>query len=149
LANYFDLSHNRKTEIVFTWDQALSFEGNTGPYLQYAHARIHGILRKAGQDEEFKRDVEITPHELEMVVLRKLLKFEETLQYVLEDYTPNLLCNYLIELAQSFNSFYQTIPVLQEQDENLKAFRFSLISATAQIMSNGLDLLGIEAPEEM
>lgn len=146
---YFDLSHNRKTEIVFTWDQALSFEGNTGPYLQYAHARIHGILRKAGQNEEFKRDVEITPHELDMVVLRKLLKFEETLQYVLEDYTPNLLCNYLFELAQNFNTFYQTVPVLQEGDVELRNFRLALIKATAQVLNNGLYLLGISAPEEM
>jgi arginyl-tRNA synthetase len=146
---YFQLSHNLKSDIVFDPAKVISFEGNTGPYLQYAHARIHGILRKAGQGEEFKRDVEITPHELEMVVLRKLLKFEETLQYVLEDYTPNLLCNYLFELAQNFNTFYQTVPVLQEGDVELRNFRLALIKATAQVLNNGLYLLGISAPEEM
>jgi arginyl-tRNA synthetase len=146
---YFQLSHNLKSDIVFDPQKVVTFEGSTGPYLQYSHARIHGIIRKAGKiNTDFNHDT-IKLDELETTVLRKLHQFPEVLAEVARDAVPNLLCNYLIELAQSFNSFYQTIPVLQEQDENLKAFRFSLISATAQIMSNGLDLLGIEAPEEM
>lgn len=145
---YFDLSHNRKTEIVFTWDKALSFEGNTGPYLQYTHARIHGILRKAGDGQGSSvGNPELTPHESE--VLRKLLKFPEVLAQVTQDYLPNLLCTYLFELSQNFNSFYQEVPVLQETDPTKKEFRLSLISATAQVIKNGLYLLGIEAPEEM
>jgi arginyl-tRNA synthetase len=146
---YFQLSHNLKSDIVFDPQKVVTFEGSTGPYLQYSHARIHGIIRKAGKiNTDFNHDT-IKLDELETTVLRKLHQFPEVLAEVARDAVPNLLCNYLIELAQSFNSFYQTIPVLQEQDENLKAFRFSLISATAQIMNNGLDLLGIEAPEEM
>ncbi len=146
---YFDLSHNRKTEIVFTWDGALSFEGNTGPYLQYTHARIHGILRKA-QDASIKYNADsITPDELETAVLRKLYEFPEILTEVIRDSLPNLLCNYLFELAQSFNSFYQSIPVLAETDENVKNFRMKLITATAQTINNGLGLLGIDAPQEM
>lgn len=146
---YFDLSHNRKTEIIFSWEQALSFEGNTGPYLQYAHARIHGILRKAGQVNSVDKVGEIVPTEFEVTVQRKLLKFEEILQQVTEEYTPNLLCNYLFELAQNFNTFYQTIPVLQEDNVELRSFRLNLIKATAQVLNNGLYLLGIAAPEEM
>lgn len=146
---YFQLSHNLKSDIVFDPQKVVTFEGSTGPYLQYSHARIHGIIRKAGKiNTDFNHDT-IKLDELETTVLRKLHQFPEVLAEVARDAVPNLLCNYLIELAQGFNSFYQTIPVLQEQDENLKAFRFSLISATAQIMNNGLDLLGIEAPEEM
>ena len=146
---YFQLSHNLKSDIVFDPQKVVTFEGSTGPYLQYSHARIHGIIRKTGKiNTDFNHDG-IKLDELETTVLRKLHQFPEVLAEVARDAVPNLLCNYLIELAQSFNSFYQTIPVLQEQDENLKAFRFSLISATAQVMSNGLDLLGIEAPEEM
>lgn len=150
---YFDLSHNRKTEIVFSWDKALSFEGNTGPYLQYTHARIFGILRKV---DSVQRSVgsninpqpsALSPHELS--VLRKLIQFPEVVAQVAVDFFPNNLCNYLFELSQLFNSFYQEVPVLQEENAELKDFRILLISATAQVISNGLYLLGIEAPEEM
>ncbi len=150
---YFDLSHNRKTEIIFTWDKALSFEGNTGPYLQYTHARIHGILRKATSDklqvtsDSTTYNLQLTTHELS--VLRKLTQFPEVVDQVTLDYFPNNLCNYLFELAQTFNSFYQEVPVLSETDEAIKNFRLQLITATAQVISNGLYLLGIEAPEEM
>ena len=150
---YFDLSHNRKTEIVFTWDKALSFEGNTGPYLQYTHARIHGILRKANNNQQSANSSgvysinELTEHESQ--VARKLLKFPEVLQQAAHDYFPNNLCNYLFELSQTFNSFYQEVPVLGEPDPTKKEFRLNLISGTAQVIKNGLYLLGIEAPEEM
>jgi arginyl-tRNA synthetase len=152
---YFDLSHNRKTEIVFTWDKALSFEGNTGPYLQYTHARIHGILRKLGSGVVAQFIGPSEPDKSgnysgqELSVLRKLIQFPEVLTQAASDYLPNLLCNYLFELSQSFNSFYQEVPVLQEKDDQLRTFRLNLITATAQVLKNGLYLLGIEAPEEM
>jgi arginyl-tRNA synthetase len=150
---YFDLSHNRKSEIVFTWDKALSFEGNTGPYLQYTHARTYGILRKVASSE-LRVDTELTTKNTQLTtqessILRKLIKFPQIIEQVAQDYLPNNLCNYLFELSQSFNSFYQEVPVLQETDEKLKSFRLNLITATAQVISNGLYLLGIEAPEEM
>jgi arginyl-tRNA synthetase len=85
----------------------------------------------------------------ELSVLRKLIQFPEVLTQVASDYLPNLLCNYLFELSQNFNSFYQEIPVLQEKDKDLKSFRLNLITATAQVIKNGLNLLGIEAPEQM
>ncbi len=149
---YFDLSHNRKTEIVFTWDKALSFEGNTGPYLQYTHARINGILRRVqstGYRTETLNPQPSTLNPLELSVLRKLIKFPEIVEQIAVDFYPNNLCTYLFELSQSFNSFYQEIPVLQETDTAKKAFRLQLITATAQVIRNGLYLLGIEAPEEM
>lgn len=160
---YFDLSHNRKTEIVFTWDKALSFEGNTGPYLQYTHARICGILRKAyssGRHPEQSEgsyqtvDSSALPQNdffdtYEVSVLRKLIKYPEIVAQVAEDFLPNILCNYLFELSQIFNAFYQEVPVLQEQDHQIRDFRLQLITATAQVLVNGLYLLGIEAPEEM
>lgn len=150
---YFDLVHNRKTEFVFTWDKALSFDGNTGPYMQYTHARIQGILRKSEigiskSEKGLKSEIlNLKPEELK--VLHKLNQFPEVLEQVVVDYLPNLLCNYLFELSQSFNSFYQEIPVIQEKDNQLKHFRLNLITATAQVIKNGLSLLGIEAPEEM
>lgn len=146
---YFDLSHNRRTEFTFTWDKAVSFEGNTGPYLQYTHARIHGILRKAGHPEplELVGPLDLAP--LELGVMRKLHQFPEIVEQVTEEYLPNTLTNYLFELAQEFNSFYHAIPVMQEADPQKRNFRLTLITATAQVLKNGLDLLGIEAPEEM
>ncbi len=145
---YFDLSHNRQTEIVFTWEQALSFEGNTGPYLQYTHARIHGILRKS-EVEEIDASEKLELQEQETLVLRKLQQFPEVIEISAHQYLPNLLCNYLFELSQTFNSFYESVPVLKVEDKNKRAFRLSLIKATAQVLNNGLNLLGIEAPEEM
>ena len=85
----------------------------------------------------------------ELSVLRKLLKFPEVVTQVSEDYLPNLLCNYLFELSQTFNAFYQEVPVLQEENDDLRSFRLQLVTATAQVIKNGLYLLGIEAPEEM
>ncbi|HEX3100051.1 MAG TPA: arginine--tRNA ligase [Patescibacteria group bacterium] len=146
---YFDLSHNYKSDLVFTWDKALSFEGNTGPYLQYTHARINGILRKGEVQSavEIPEGVELS--QTELVVLRKLQKFEEVIQQVLVEYTPNTLTNYLFELSQNFNSFYEVSPVLKEEDESKRNLRLNLIKAAAQVIKNGLNLLGIDAPEEM
>lgn len=153
---YFDLSHNRKTEIIFTWDKALSFEGNTGPYLQYTHARIFGIIRKFNFQfpiSNFKTisndQISQTLNNHELLVLRKLLNYPEIVAQVAKDYLPNNLCNYLFELSQEFNSFYQAVPVSQEQDLKVRDFRLQLITATAQVLRNGLYLLGIEAPEQM
>ncbi len=146
---YFDLSHNYKSDIVFTWDKALSFEGNTGPYLQYTHARINGILRKAETDGNKTPIIpeNIAPEDLQ--VLRKLNQFSEVIQTVAQNYTPNLLCNYLFELSQDFNTFYEASPIIKEENEAVKEFRFALIRATAQVLKNGLSLLGIQAPVEM
>ncbi len=143
---YFDLSHNRTTEIVFTWDKALSFEGNTGPYLQYTHARIHGILRKAG--ETSGNNIE-NLNDQETAVLRKLNQFPEVLEQVTHEYLPNILSNYLFELSQTFNTFYENNSVINADSEQSKSARAKIAQATAQVLKNGLNLLGIEAPEEM
>ena len=146
---YFDLSHNRKSNFVFEWEKALSFEGDTGPYLQYTHARIHGILRRAEKNDFEPVAKNINLLEQEINVLRKLEKFNLILENVAIEYMPNYLCNYLFELAQTLNKFYQNVNVLRESDKNLLNFRLQLISGTAQIIKNGLYLLGIESPEEM
>lgn len=149
---YFDLSHNRKTEIVFTWDKALSFEGNTGPYLQYTHARICGILRRVEGTGYRVESSNIQPSTLnphEYSVLRKLVQYPEIVAQVAEDLQPNIIANYLFELSQNFNAFYQEVPVLSEADGKIKNFRLMLITGVAQVIKNGLHLLGIEAPEEM
>jgi arginyl-tRNA synthetase len=146
---YFDLSHNHRSNFVFEWEKALSFEGNTGPYLQYTHARIYGILRRAEKIDFEQLDRNLNLLEQEINVLRKLEKFNLILEQVAVDYMPNYLCNYLFELSQTLNKFYQNVNVLRESDKKLLNFRLQLISGTAQIIKNGLYLLGIESPEEM
>lgn len=150
---YFDLSHNIKSDIVFDPKKVVSFEGNTGPYLQYTHARIHGILRKfqeSGTTNQEPNKFKISNFKAEeLSVLRKLHQFPEIIEQAVGDLQPNTICNYLFELAQSFNAFYQEVPVIQEDDAGLRSFRLNLITATAQVIKNGLGLLGIEAPEEM
>ena len=148
---YFDLAHNCKSNFIFEWDKALSFEGNTGPYLQYTHARIHGILRtgKVEKNSLGRVVTSLNLQDLEIDVLRKLQQFNQVLEAVLQNYMSHYLCNYLFELAQTFNRFYQAIPVLKETDEQLRNFRLQLITATAQVIKNGMNLLGVEAPEAM
>lgn len=149
---YFDLSHNIKSDIVFDPKKAISFEGNTGPYLQYTHARIHGILRRvqgSGGRVQSPPPQPSTLNPFEASVLRKLHQFPEIVEATAVDLQPNIIANYLFELSQSFNAFYQQVPVLQEKDEAVRSFRLNLITATAQVIKNGLSLLGIEAPEEM
>lgn len=146
---YFDLSHHRQTDIVFSWDKALSFEGNTGPYLQYTHARISGILRKAGSTDQPAINGIPEISEYESNLLRMLIKFPEVLQEAASAFTPHLICTYLFELSQGYNSFYQNVPVLPETDPAKRSLRLALCLGVAQVIRNGLNLLGIEAPEEM
>lgn len=146
---YFDLMHNRQSNITFTWDKALSFEGNTGPYLQYTHARICGIVRKSEDQVAGEVGGQYRLHELEALVIRKLVLFPEVLEAAAAEYYPNLLCNYLFELAQIFNRFYEVVPVNGETDPVARHYRRELCNATAQVIQNGLLLLGIDAPEQM
>jgi arginyl-tRNA synthetase len=154
---YADLSTDRIKDYVFDWDRMLAFEGNTGPYLQYAHARIRSILRKAssgdtqprsGADEitdEMGAD-EMVAEERGLVL--QLLQFDAAVHDALDKYSPHRLCTYLFELAQSFTSFYEACPVLKA-DQRTRAFRIILCEQTARVLATGLGLLGIEAPERM
>lgn len=148
---YFDLAHNPRSDITFVWEEALSFEGNTGPYLEYTHARIHGILRK----DEVSVSAPSAPlpasplEPAELRLMRRLAKFPEAVEDAAREYAPNKLCAYLFDLAQAFNGFYHEVPVLKEGDPARRAFRLTLIRAAAQALGNGLRLLGIEPLEEM
>ena len=149
---YFDLSHNRKSDIVFRWDEVLDFEGNSGPYLQYAYVRISGILRKLGQPPPAQfagRVKKIAFDQTEMRLLRKLAKFPDAVEDAAADYMPHIICTYLYELSQDFNSFYEAVWVLKEKDKELKNFRIALIAACGTAIQRGLGLLGIEAIQEM
>ena len=144
---YADLSTDRIKDYVFDWDRMLAFEGNTAPYLQYAHARIRSILRKAGEPVTSEGSDPILVVEERDLVLQ-LLQFDAAIHDTLEKYSPHRLATYLFELAQSFTSFYEACPVLKA-DPQTRAFRLRLLEQTARVLDTGLGLLGIEAPERM
>ncbi len=143
---YADLSKNRTSDYIFNWDTMLSFEGNTAPYLQYAYARIQSIFRKAG---ELDSSADITLEEsTERQLAAKLLQFSEAIEVVEKEGTPNILCNYLYELAGNFMSFYEACPIMKA-DEDLKQSRLKLAQLTAKTLKTGLGLLGIDVMDRM
>lgn len=146
---YGYLKYEPNTIMYFDLEQTISVEGNTGPYIQYAYARISSILKQVQNFSELnlKQIPEISLQERNL--LASLIHFPEVVELAATQYKPNLICNYLYETAVAFNRVYQTSPVLKETNEQQKNFRLNLISATAQVLKNGLNLLGIEAPEEM
>jgi len=146
---FADLSKNRTSDYMFSWDAMLSFEGATAPYLQYAYTRVSSILRKAGVDLSFAAPL-VLVEEQEKQLAVKLLRFEETLQAVMKDAVPNLLCNYLYELASQFMSFYEACPILKEGVEpEQKQSRLMLSILVALTLKQGLELLGIDVMEKM
>lgn len=144
---YGYLHYEPQTRIYFDIDSTISLEGNTGPYIQYAYARIQSILRKVGSASS-SEPVDLTAPE-ELQLMRTLIKYESAVAAAAREYKPNLLCNYLLELASNLNTFYGNVPVAKEEDLNIQAQRISLLITTAKVLKNGLNLLGIEAPEEM
>ena len=147
---YADLSTERTNNYVFDWDKMLSFEGNTSPYLQYAHARICSIFRRSKIERKSIRSAPITlEHENELSLARAISCFSEALDNSIDNYSPHLLCTYLHSLASAFASFYESCPVLAAEDEATKASRLVLCDLTARTISTGLGLLGIDSPEQM
>ncbi len=145
---YADLSKNRNTGYVFDWDNMLSFEGNTAPYMQYAYTRIRSIFAKAGVDgDTLTGQISITDDK-ERALAVKLLQLEEVLLAVAKDGLPHLLCQYLFELAGAFSGFYEACPILTA-DEPTKTSRLLLANLTAKTLKQGLDLLGIKTVEKM
>lgn len=144
---YAELSQNRLTDYVFSWDKLLAFEGNTAPYLQNAYVRIRSIFRKAGETPDPATPILITAP-AERALALKILQYAETLPVVLDDFRPNILANYLYELANTYHSFYEACPVLKAEPA-LRASRLVLSDLAARTLSHGLALLGIACPERM
>jgi arginyl-tRNA synthetase len=146
---YAELSTDRVKDYVFDWDRMLSFDGNTGPYLQYAHARICSIFRRAEVDRVAARSATIlvgTPQERALAL--RLLAYPTAIDATLETYSPHKLCTYVYELATDFTAFYEHCPVLKA-DEPLRSSRLALADLTARTLQHALGLLGIDAPEQM
>lgn len=172
---YHVLAQNRETNLTFDWDRMLALDGNTAPYLQYSYARAESILRKAKDEahvapaslpegiDESQTDLftlvaekkgengseEAFGHKTELDLLRMLLKFTDTIEAAAETYKPNLISNYLFELSQAFNGFYQEVQVLNTENADLRQSRLNLVAGFAQVLKNGLHLLGITAFEKM
>jgi arginyl-tRNA synthetase len=146
---YADLSTERMHDYVFDWDRMLSFDGDTGPYLCYAHARIRSIFRRLDADGASPTARVALDEPQERALALELLRFPEALDAMLEWYAPHRLAGYLFGLAQTFTSFYEHCPVLRAPDEATRESRLVLCDATARTLSLGLSLLGIAAPERM
>ena len=144
---YADLSQYRMTDYIFSWEKMLSLHGNTAPYLQNAYVRIRSIFRKAGESSP-AIDRLILSDSAEINLAKRLSQFAEIVPQVLNGFRPNILANYLFELANSFHTFYEACPVLKS-DEPARSSRLALCNLTGRVLQRGLDLLGIKVPERM
>ena len=147
---YSDLSTDRVKDYIFDWDRMLSFDGNTAPYLQYAHARICSIFRRAGTDRVAVRGlVPSLDDPREKALALRILRFDAAVAETIESMAPHKLCTYLYDLATDFTAFYEHCPVLRATDDDTRTSRLVLCDATARVLERGLSLLGITAPEQM
>jgi arginyl-tRNA synthetase len=147
---YADLSNDRVKDYVFDWERMLSFDGNTAPYLQYAHARICSIFRRAQVSRTEARTAEvIVKHPGERALVLWLLQYDSAVWDALDRHSPHRLCTYLYELATRYTSFYEQCPVLRADDDATRASRLALCDVTARVLADGLAMLGIEVPEQM
>ncbi|NHN31113.1 arginine--tRNA ligase [Paenibacillus agricola] len=153
---FSDLSNNRVKDIVFSWEDALNFEGETGPYVQYTHARASSVLRKAGDrvaGEQLplklnEQDAALLDQPTEQALLKQLYYFKERLEQAMQKLEPSIVSRYLVDLAQSFNRFYHECPILVE-DAALRQARLAVVRSTQITIHNGLALIGLKAPEKM
>ena len=146
---YADLSTDRVKDYVFDLDRMVSFDGNTGPYLQYAHARICSIFRRAEIDRASVRGLPmLVGTEQERALTLRLLAYPTAIDTTVEAYGPHKLCTYVYELATDFTAFYEHCPVLKA-DEPVRSSRLALADLTARTLAHALGLLGIDAPEQM
>lgn len=145
---YFILKVDARKNMLFNPEESIDFNGNTGPFIQYTHARIRSILRKSG-DVAIVKDVQTTPNEKEVELIQKMSEYGAAVAQAGKDYSPSGIANYCYELTKEFNQFYHDYSILKEEDEQKRMFRLVLAKNVAKILKNGMALLGIEVPERM
>jgi arginyl-tRNA synthetase len=146
---YADLSKHRTSDYSFNFEQMLSFEGNTAPYLLYAYTRVASVFRKLGKGiEEIGGQIQLQA-EQELALAAKLAQFAEVLNSVADKGVPHILCSYLYELAGLFSSFYENCPILAAEDEAVQQSRLRLAALTGRTLQQGLELLGLTTLERM
>lgn len=143
-----ELFNNRIKDYVFSWDRTLSFEGETGPYVQYTHARANSLLDKGEFSVDNKVDYSLLIEDDEINIIRLLYKFPDIIIDAMEKLEPSFITRHITEIAKAFNKFYNSCPILTVEEE-LKDARLMLVFATKTVIKTGLDLLGIEAPNRM
>jgi len=157
---YFDLKHSVQSDIVFEWEKVLSLDGDSGPYIQYTHARTQSVLEKGSslndQSSKSKLNLELKLNEEELAVLRWIYRFPEVIAESAQLFAPNILANYLFDLSQRFNTFYNKHSILGKSEDGVNSldnetreFRIAMTGAVGQVIKNGLGLLGIAAPNKM
>jgi arginyl-tRNA synthetase len=145
---FHDLSNNRIKDISFSWDEILNFDGETGPYVQYTHARTCSLLRRANKDVDFDFDSGLLSSKEEFQLVKSLYLFPHKVVSAMEDLEPSIITRYLVDLAQDFNRFYHEHSILVE-DEALRNARLALVLCVNQTLANGLRLIGLKAPERV
>ena len=147
---YSDLSTDRVKDYIFDWERMLSFDGNTAPYLQYAHARICSIFRRAGVSRDQVRNVVPSLDDpREKALAMRLLRFDAAVWEMVDTLSPHKLCTYVFDVATDFTAFYEHCSVLKAETDDLRMSRLALCDATARVIEQALNLLGIDAPEQM
>ena len=144
---YYILKVDPKKKITFNPQESIDFQGNTGPFIQYTYARIQSILRKAGELPALPTTGEL--HAKERELIKQLSLFASVVQQAADTYSPALIANYVYELVKEFNSFYQNVSILGEEDPIKRALRIHLSRKVGEVIATGFDLLGIEVPERM
>ena len=145
---YFILKVDARKNMLFNPEESIDFNGNTGPFIQYTHARIRSILRKA-EDSQSSLSAPSSLNEKEIELIQKLSEYGAAVEQAGKDYSPSGIANYCYELTKVFNQFYHDYSILNEPDENVKAMRLVLARNVAKVIKNGMALLGIEVPERM
>jgi arginyl-tRNA synthetase len=145
---YYLLKVDPVKQMMFDPLESIDFNGNTGPFIQYAYARICSLLRRGKIDAQISFD-ELDPNDEELGLIHRIYDFPATIKESAENYSPALLANYLFDLVKTFNHFYQTQPIFKEEDELIKQFRLSLSKTTGDIIKRGMKLLGVSCPDRM
>lgn len=146
---YFLLKVEPKKRLLFDPNESIDFQGHTGPFIQYTHARIKSVLTKGGYKTEIIKAKPAILENTERDLIKEIAKFDDMVANAAESYSPALVANYIYELSKLYNKFYHEVSIIKVEDVQLKNFRLNLSAATAQVISKGMKLLGIAVPERM
>ena len=136
-----------KRECFFNPEESVDLNGNTGPFIQYAHARISSLLRKAENLTSIDANIEMDNSERELI--KHLVEFPITIEQAGDEYSPALIANYTFELVKKYNSFYQSVSIFKEEDEAKKNMRLQMSAKVAEVIKSAMSLLGIQVPDRM